>query len=158
MPALSPDATPGLTEPTSTLLSEAIAQGATGHGLRFFRPELIQAVQLRRHGGVLQLHCLKRRRWLKAKPEEVVRQLALQWMTTDLGYPLSRIAVEWPIQMGSDAERERADVVIFSDDAQTDPFIIVEVKRPKVTEGVTQLESYLRWTGCFFGFWGPSTF
>jgi type I restriction enzyme M protein len=79
--------------------------------------------------------------------------MAISWIVDGLGYPLSRLAVEWPIQMGSDAERERADLVVFSDDARTDPYIIFEVKRPSVTDGVEQLRSYLRWTGCYFGCW-----
>ncbi|MFJ4173084.1 N-6 DNA methylase [Microbacterium sp. NPDC089696] len=136
-----------------TLLSEAIEQGATGHGTRFFTEERLQQLKLRENAGVLQILCLKRQRWLRAKPEEVVRQLYLLSVVNDLGYGLNRIAVEWPIQMGSDAEKQRADIVVFSDDAQTDPYIIVEVKRPKVGDGVEQLRSYLRWTGCFFGAW-----
>lgn len=136
-----------------TLLSEAIEQGATGHGTRFFSEERLQQLKLREQAGVLQILCLKRQRWLRAKPEEVVRQLYLLNVVQELGYGLNRIAVEWPIQMGSDAEKQRADIVVFSDDAQTDPYIIIEVKRPKVGDGVEQLRSYLRWTGCYFGAW-----
>jgi type I restriction enzyme M protein len=142
-----------LDETSTSLLAEALDQGATGYGSRFFSAEALKAVPLRRQGGVLQVYCLKRRRWLRAKPEEIVRQLILGWIVDDLKYPLTRIAVEWSIQMGSDAERERADIVVFSDDAQTDPYILFEVKRPAVTTGVEQLRSYLRWTGCFFGCW-----
>jgi len=143
----------GLTQELATLLAEALEQGATGHGSRFFSDDIVRSVQLRQNGNSVQIYCLKRRRWLKAKPEEIVRQMILQWIDVELNYPLSRVAVEWPIQMGSDAEKERADVVIFSDDAQTDPYIIIEAKRPKVSDGVEQLRSYLRWTGCYFGAW-----
>jgi type I restriction enzyme M protein len=142
-----------LTDTTSALLAEALDRGSTGHGSRFFQASIRAAVKLRRDNETLQIYCVKRRRWLKAKPEEIVRQLMVQWLIAELGYPLARIAVEWPIQMGADAERERADIVVFSDDAQTEPYIIVEVKRPTVKEGVEQLRSYLRWTGCFFGCW-----
>src|SRR5688500_7503652 len=95
-----------LTETTATLLAEALQQGAGDHGSRFFSPEVLAAIKLRRRGDALQVYCSKRQRWLKAKPEEVVRQLFLRWVVDDLSYPLSRIAVEWPIQMGSDEERE----------------------------------------------------
>ncbi len=142
-----------LSEVSASLLAEALAQGTLGHGSRLFSADALDAVPLRRRDGAVQVYCLKRRRWLKAKPEEIVRQLVMRWIVDDLGYPLSRIAVEWSVQMGSDAERERADIVVFSDDAQTDPYIIFEVKRPLVTAGVDQLRSYLRWTGCFFGCW-----
>jgi type I restriction enzyme M protein len=142
-----------LSENSASLLADALNQGAAGWGSRFFSADALAAVPLREQDGVVQVYCLKRHRWLKAKPEEIVRQLVLRWIVNDLGYSLTRIAVEWAIQMGSDAEREKADIVVFSDDANTDPYIIFEVKRPLVTDGVEQLRSYLRWTGCFFGCW-----
>jgi type I restriction enzyme M protein len=142
-----------LSETSASLLADALNQGAAGWGSRFFSADELAAVPLRQQDAAVQVYCLKRRRWLKAKPEEIVRQLVLRRIVNDLGYPLTRIAVEWAIQMGSDAEREKADIVVFSDDAHTDPYIIFEVKRALVTDGVEQLRSYLRWTGCFFGCW-----
>src|SRR5262249_28799067 len=120
---------------------------------RLFTDEELEALQLRATDENLQIFCIKRNRWLKAKPEEIVRQLLLLRIVNQYKYPLSRLAVEWPIQMGADAEKERADIVVFNDDAHTDPYIIFEVKRPRVTDGLEQLRSYLRWTGCFFGEW-----
>jgi type I restriction enzyme M protein len=138
----------------TTLLSAAMEQGATGHGTRYFSQRNLDALNLRvNEDDVLQIYCLKRQRWLRAKPEEIVRQLVLADIVGDLSYPIDRVAVEWPMQMGSDAEKERADIVIFSDDARTDPYVIIEVKRPRVADGVEQLRSYLRWTGCFLGLW-----
>jgi type I restriction enzyme M protein len=137
----------------STLLASALEQGATGHGSRLFSDVELESLELRVQDDVLQIRCMKRNRWLKAKPEEIVRQLMLVRITKAMRYPLRRIAVEWSIQMGADAEKERADIVIFSDDAHTDPYIIFEVKRPKITDGLEQLRSYLRWTGCYFGSW-----
>lgn len=55
--------------------------------------------------------------------------------------------------MGEDEEKERADIAIFTDDACTDPYLVFELKRPDSKEGLEQLRSYLRWTGCFFGCW-----
>jgi type I restriction enzyme M protein len=138
---------------TSTLLASALEQGATGHGSRIFTDSELESVKLRVQDDVLQVHCMKRNRWLKAKPEEIVRQLMLVRITNGMNYPLTRVEVEWPMQMGSDAAKERADIVVFSDDARTDPYIVFEVKRPKVTDGLEQLRSYLRWTGCYFGLW-----
>ena len=104
-------------------------------------------------GGQIEIKCLSRVKWLRAKPEEVVRQMFLVWIRDTLGYKLSRVGVEWPLQMGENAEKERADIVIFSDEAKTDPYIIFEMKRPQSREGLEQLRSYLRWTGCHFGCW-----
>ncbi len=57
------------------------------------------------------------------------------------------------MQMGEDSEKERADIVIFSDDARTDPYIVFELKRPASQIGLDQLRSYLRWTDSPFGCW-----
>jgi len=123
------------------------------HGLRFFEKNERAKLKLREQEGKIDIWCFKREKWLRAKPEEVVRQLYLIWIQETMKYPLSRIAVEWAIQMGEDAEKERADIVIFTDDTCTEPYIVFELKKPKSSEGLEQLRSYLRWTGCFFGCW-----
>ncbi|MCO5069194.1 MAG: N-6 DNA methylase [Kiritimatiellae bacterium] len=123
-------------------------------GLKFFSKGERNKIKLREaEDDKLEIYCAKRERWLRAKPEEVVRQLFLVWIQDSLKYKLVRIQVEWPVQMGEDAEKERADIAIFSDDACTDPFILFELKRPESKEGLEQLRSYLNWTGCFFGCW-----
>jgi type I restriction enzyme M protein len=123
------------------------------HGLRYFENNERAKMRLREKEGKTEIFCFKREKWLRAKPEEVVRQLFLVWIQETLGYPLSQINVEWSIQMGLDAEKERADIVVFTDNTCTEPFIIYELKKPKSEEGLEQLRSYLRWTGCFFGCW-----
>lgn len=142
------------TETTDQLLDEVFRDPKTRHGLTFFRRGERRKLQIRRSTDQkVEIWCAKRERWMRAKPEEVVRQLFLIWVRETLKYPLNRIAVEWPIQMGEDAEKERADIVIFSDDACTDPYVVFELKKPESEEGLEQLRSYLRWTGCFFGCW-----
>jgi type I restriction enzyme M protein len=138
----------------STLLDKVFGAPDIKQGLKFFIKGERCKVKLReeQHGKV-EIFCAKRERWLRAKPEEVVRQLFLVWLQDTLKYPLARIAVEWPVQMGAEAEKERADIVIFSDNACTDPYILFEIKKPDSKEGLEQLRSYLNWTGCFFGCW-----
>lgn len=123
------------------------------HGLRFFEKNERAKLKLREQDEKIEIWCFKREKWLRAKPEEVVRQLFLIWIQDTLHYPLDRIKVEWAIQMGEDAEKERADIAIFTDDTCTEPYIVFELKKPKSSEGLEQLRSYLRWTGCFFGCW-----
>jgi len=123
------------------------------HGLRFFQNDERSKLRLRENNDKIEIWCFKREKWLRAKPEEVVRQLFIIWIQESMHYPLSRVAVEWAIQMGDNAEKERADIVIFTDDTCTDPYIVFELKKPKSSEGLEQLRSYLRWTGCFFGAW-----
>ena len=141
-------------ESLGVFLDEVFRDPRTGHGLGFFRRGERRKLRMRHNDdNKLEIWCIKRERWLRAKPEEVVRQLFLIWILDSLKYSVKRIAVEWAIQMGVDAEKERADIVIFSDDACTDPYIIFELKKPTSEQGLEQLRSYLRWTGCFFGCW-----
>ncbi len=136
------------------LLDEAFRDPKIKHGLTFFRAGERAELKLRRGASDKpEIFCAKREKWLRAKPEEVVRQLYLIWIQEALKYPMKRIAVEWAVQMGEDAEKERADIVVFTDDACTDPYIVFELKRPNSEEGLEQLRGYLRWTGCFFGCW-----
>jgi type I restriction enzyme M protein len=135
------------------LIDAIFRDSSIKYGLKFFEKGERNKIKLRENEKKIEIWCAKRERWFKAKPEEVVRQMFLVWIQQSLKYPLSRIDVERPIQMGQDAEKERADIVIFSDDARTDPYIIFEVKKPNSKEGLEQLRSYLRWTGCFFGCW-----
>jgi type I restriction enzyme M protein len=124
------------------------------HGLKFFTKGERWKIQLRLSDiGKTEIYCAKREKWLRAKPEEVVRQLFLVWIQNSLKYPLARIKVEWPVQMGQDIEKERADIAVFSDDACTDPYILFELKKPESKGGLEQLRGYLNWTGCFFGCW-----
>ena len=136
------------------LLDRIFRDPSTKHGLKFFTKGEREKIKLRlTDDDKIEIYCAKRERWLKAKSEEVVRQMFLIWVQDTLKYPLRRIQVEWSIQMGEDTEKERADIVIFTDDACTDPYIIFELKKPNSKDGLEQLRSYLRWTGCFFGCW-----
>lgn len=138
----------------SELLDRIFRDPSTKQGLKFFAKGERTKIKLQlTEGDKIEIWCIKRERWLRAKPEEVVRQLFLIWVQDTLKYPLRRILVEWPIQMGEDAEKERADIAIFTDDACTDPYLVFELKKPDSKEGLEQLRSYLRWTGCFFGSW-----
>src|SRR5690349_21647874 len=134
------------------LLDRVFRDPSVRQGLKFFTKGERNKIKLRETtDGKVEVFCAKREKWLRAKPEEVVRQLFLVWIQDTLKYSLHRILVEWPIQMGEDAEKERSDIVIFTDDACTDPFVVFELKKPDGKEGLEQLRSYLRWTGCFFG-------
>ena len=138
---------------TNELLDAVFRDSNTKFGLKFFEKGERTNLLLEEIDDKIQIFCAKRNKWLRAKPEEVIRQLFIVWIQKTLKYSLNRIEVEWSIQMGEDSEKERADIVVFSDEARTDPYIIFELKRPQVNDGLEQLRSYLRWTGCFFGCW-----
>lgn len=91
------------------------------------------------------VNCIIRDKQIELKPEEVVRQLFLMKLTTEYGYPKERIALEYHIKsVGRDKKErdDRADIVVFTDNTKQQPYIIVEVKRPKETNGFEQLKSY----------------
>jgi type I restriction enzyme M protein len=95
--------------------------------------------------------CLVRKKDIKLTPEEVVRQLYILVLTQDLGYPSDRMEVEYGVSFGR--EKKRADIVIFDKENSTIPYIIVELKKPKLKDGKEQLKSYCNATGAPIGIW-----
>lgn len=91
------------------------------------------------------IECLLRKKEIKLTPEEAVRQLYIYKLVNDYGYPLERIQLEVPIHFGR--EIKRADIVIMDKDRPTIPYIIIELKKPKLSDGKEQLKSYCNATG-----------
>jgi type I restriction enzyme M protein len=109
--------------------------------------------------GRLFFRCPVRKKDILAKPEEVVRQLWIARLTKHYGYPLGRLAVEYPITFGRDTSK-RADIVVFDFDRPTVPYAIIEVKQAKFKDGKEQLRSYTHATGAPLALWsdGAQTF
>jgi len=95
--------------------------------------------------------CLVRNKEIKLTPEEAVRQLYLQVLLQNLGYPVSRLAVEHGVTFGR--ETKRADICVFDKDRPTVPYILVELKKPKLKDGKEQLKSYCNATGAPIAVW-----
>ncbi|MFZ1326386.1 MAG: type I restriction enzyme HsdR N-terminal domain-containing protein [Candidatus Contendobacter sp.] len=95
--------------------------------------------------------CLVRGKPIKLTPEEAVRQLYLMALRDGLGYPVKRMAVEYEVTFGR--EKKRADICIFDKDRPTTPYILVELKKPKLKDGKEQLKSYCNATGAPMGVW-----
>jgi type I restriction enzyme M protein len=95
--------------------------------------------------------CLVRNKSIKLTPEEAVRQLYLTVLIEELGYPVSRIELEYGVVFGR--EKKRADICIFDKDKTTTPYILVELKKPKLKDGKEQLKSYCNATGAPMGVW-----
>lgn len=138
---------------TAAYLEAVFRSSERGHGLSFFSNGEPQRLRFQKSGERIEIWCQVRKRWKKASPEEVVRQCFVIWIQETLKYPLGRIRVEERLQRGSDADAERIDIVIHSDDACSDRFVLFELKKPDFKDGLEQLRSYLRWSGCFFGAW-----
>jgi len=97
------------------------------------------------------IHCLIRKKDIKLVPEEVIRQLFLQLLIDDYNYPVSRMELEYAVSFGR--EKKRADIVIFDKDNSLSPYLIVELKKPKLKDGKEQLKSYCNATGAPIGVW-----
>ena len=97
------------------------------------------------------IKCLVRNRDIQLKPEEVIRQLYVSYLTKDLSYSIDRMELEYGVSFGR--EKKRADIVIFDKDQTTTPYLIVEVKKPKLKDGKEQLKSYCNATGAPIGVW-----
>ena len=95
--------------------------------------------------------CIVRGKPVKLTPEEAVRQLYLMVLRDDFGYPVDRMAVEYSVTFGR--EKKRADICIFDKDHETSPYILVELKKPKLKDGKEQLKSYCNATGAPMGVW-----
>lgn len=111
------------------------------------------AIVLRNVRGkdVPYITCLVRGKEIALKPEEAVRQLFLYKLLNEYHYPVSRIEIEYPIHFGR--EVKRADIAIMDKDRPMVPYIIVELKKPKLSDGKEQLKSYCNATGAPIGVW-----
>ncbi len=97
------------------------------------------------------IKCLVRKKEIKLTPEEAVRQLFIQVLIDDYNYPVDRMEIEYSVSFGR--EKKRADIVIFDKQKTTSPYIMVELKKPKLKDGKEQLKSYCNATGAPIGVW-----
>ena len=123
---------------------------------RFYGHEkagLREQVVFREHRGKETpfVKCILRDKDIRLTPEEVVRQLYAARLLDHYGYPKNRLAFEHPVSFGR--EKKRADIVVFDKDRTDTPYIIVELKKPKLLDGKNQLRSYCNATGAPIGVW-----
>lgn len=95
-----------------------------------------------------KLFCLSRRSFVKATPEEAVRQEFLAWVCGPFGCQRHLVAVEVPLRTICPRQppppRRRLDVVCFHlQEGQLRPLLLVECKASRpVPTAVLQLEGY----------------
>lgn len=114
---------------------------------------LAQRIEMRecRSGIVPYIECLVRKKCIKLTPEEAVRQLYIHTLMQTYGYKTEDMRVEHPIHFGR--EVKRADIVLVERNHPETAYIIIEVKKPKLSEGKEQLKSYCNATGATMGVW-----
>ncbi len=129
----------------------------TEYNLDQFSAGLIEQLENRvtykemKTGQVPYVECLVRKKDIKLTPEEVVRQLYLLVLNQQYQYPYTRMQIEYAVHFGR--EVKRADIVIMDKIQPTVPYIIVEVKKPKLKDGKEQLKSYCNATGSTMAIW-----
>jgi type I restriction enzyme M protein len=97
------------------------------------------------------IKCLVRDKEVRLTPEEIIRQLYIMVLKDDFDYSTERMELEYGVSFGR--EKKRADIVIFDKDRTTSPYIMIELKKPKLKDGKEQLKSYCNATGAPIGIW-----
>ena len=100
---------------------------------------------------VYYVKCQVRDKDIKLTDEELVRQLYINKLINEYNYPKKKMELEYSVSFGR--EKKRADIVIFDKLETTSPYIIVELKKPKLKDGKEQLKSYCNATGAPIGVW-----
>ena len=100
---------------------------------------------------VYYVKCQIRDKDIKLTDEELVRQLYINKLINTYNYPKEKMELEYSVSFGR--EKKRADIVIFDKLETTSPYIIVELKKPKLKDGKEQLKSYCNATGAPIGVW-----
>jgi len=85
-------------------------------------------LQVKKTGGKTWLFDPLRKKWLVLQPEELVRQLFLQYLLREKAYNTTRIKVEKSIKVNT-LER-RYDLLVY--DREVRPYLLVECKAPEV--------------------------
>ena len=101
---------------------EQILGSSSSHGLKLFSVDEIAWLEDRvfqrqtKRGKEYAVNCIVREKDIKLTPEEVVRQLYAHRLMDEYGYPVSRLAFEFPVFFGR--ETKRADIVVRDKDDQ----------------------------------------
>ncbi len=85
-------------------------------------------LQIKREGDSRLIFDPIRAKWLVLQPEELVRQLVVQYLMVEKGFPKNRMNVEKELLVNG--LRRRFDLIVYSTDLK--PFFLVECKRPDV--------------------------
>jgi hypothetical protein len=85
-------------------------------------------LKLKKEAGVRYLYYPIRNKWLVLQPEEIVRQLMVQYLLSEKQYNKNRIRIEQGLLVNGLSKR--CDILIY--DQTVKPLLLVECKSPKV--------------------------
>ena len=89
-----------------------------------YQPQL----KVKKEEGKRFIYCSIRKKMLLLQPEELVRQLTIEYLIQDKNYKKNSIHVERGLTVNG--LYRRLDIIIY--DENVTPFLLVECKRPKV--------------------------
>lgn len=135
-------------------ISHILKNEGTGHGLGIFDKDEIETLEkdVILKDGKPYVKCFVSETERSLKPEEIVRQLFVRRLVNRYGYPRDRIRLEKEVYFGSAIYEKRADIVVSHKNSD-EPYIIIEVKKPKRKDGSEQLKSYCNAEGSPIGVW-----
>lgn len=89
------------------------------------------------------------------KPEGRVRSQWIAKLILEYGFDQEQLDINVAAGAGRDAERSTvlADIVAYRDKKRTEPFLVVETKKPNEKAGLKQAESYARNLGADYHAW-----
>lgn len=129
----------------------------SSHSSSLFSEDAVHAIESKIYTKTVKgtevpyIECQVRHKAIRLTPEEAVRQLYIYNLVHNYGYSTEQMELERHIHFGR--EVKRADIVIFEKAHPNVEYIIVEVKKPKLSEGKEQLKSYCNATGATMGVW-----
>jgi hypothetical protein len=87
-----------------------------------------EKIIFRKKAGQVFIHDPVRKKYLVQTPEEVVRQLVIQYLTAEKNYPANLMAVEKSLKING--LTKRFDLLVYNRDRKA--FLLVECKAPSV--------------------------
>jgi hypothetical protein len=103
------------------------------------------ALKIRKTGTKMEIFDPVRRKYLFLQPEELVRQLVLQYLITDRQYPLPKIRSEMGLQVNT--LQKRCDILVY--DAAFNPYLMVECKSAKIAINQDVFDQIARYNRTF---------
>jgi len=85
-------------------------------------------IQVKQENGKRWIWDFIRRKWLVLLPEELVRQLLVQYLLLEVGVNKNRIAIERGLHVNG--LQKRCDILVY--DTAMSPWLLIECKAPKV--------------------------
>ena len=136
-----------------TIQISQIIKSSGKYDLTIFSSESIDRIEqtIFEKKGKLFINCLKRKKDIQVKPEEVVRQLMLDKLINEYWYSQDLLEVEYTVNFGR--EKKFADIVILNESDKTSIYCVLEIKKHKAKDGKDQLKSYTNATGAPLAVW-----